>query len=122
MAQVMNYKDLIVWQKGMELAELIYSITSRYPSLEMYSLVNQMRRAAVSVVSNIAEGKGRDSKLEYLHFLSIARGSVTELETQLLLSIRLKYIDQAAAEPSLALCDEISRMLNSMRSKIKAAP
>lgn len=118
--KVVSYKDLIVWQKGMDLAELVYQLTAGYPKAELYSLTDQMRRAAVSIVSNIAEGKGRESKQEYLYFLAIAQGSLTELETQMLLSIRLKYLQETDASQALALCDEIGRMLNTMRTKLKA--
>ncbi len=121
LSKVKSYKDLIVWQKGMDLAELVYQLTVKYPKDELYSLTNQMRRAVVSIVSNIAEGKGRESKQEYLHFLAIAQGSLTELETQILLSIRLRYLSEIDAETPLSLCDEIGRMLNTMRTKLKAA-
>lgn len=119
MSKILSYKDLIVWQKGMSLAELVYQFTSKYPKDELYSLTNQMRRAAVSIVSNIAEGKGRESKLEYLHFLAIAQGSLTELETQILLSVRLGYLSESEAQVPLSLSDEVGRMLNTMRSKLK---
>ncbi len=121
MSKILSYKDLIVWQKGMTLAEQVYLITAGYPKSELYSLTDQMRRAAVSIVSNIAEGKGRESKQEYLHFLAISQGSLTELETQILLSIRLRYLSEIDAETPLSLCDEIGRMLNTMRTKLKAA-
>ena len=121
MNKILSYKDLIVWQKGMTLAEQVYLITAGYPKSELYSLTDQMRRAAVSIVSNIAEGKGRESKQEYLHFLAISQGSLTELETQILLSIRLRYLSEIDAETPLSLCDEIGRMLNTMRTKLKAA-
>lgn len=121
MSKILSYKDLIVWQKGMTLAEQVYLITAGYPKSELYSLTDQMRRAAVSIVSNIAEGKGRESKQEYLHFLAISQGSLTELETQILLSIRLRYLSEIDAEAPLSLCDEIGRMLNTMRTKLKAA-
>lgn len=119
MNKILSYKDLIVWQKGMDLAELVYQFTAKYPKEELYSLTNQMRRAAVSIVSNIAEGKGRESKQEYLHFLAISQGSLTELETQILLSIRLRYLSETDAQTPLSLCDEIGRMLNKMRSQLK---
>jgi len=121
MSKILSYRDLIVWQKGMDLAEMVYHFTAGYPKAELYSLTGQMRRAAVSIVSNIAEGKGRESKLEYLHFLAIAQGSLTELETQILLSIRLKYLSEGDADKPLSLCDEVGRMLNKMRSQLKAA-
>lgn len=121
MSKILSYKDLIVWQNGMTLAEQVYLITAGYPKSELYSLTDQMRWAAVSIVSNIAEGKGRESIQEYLHFLAISQGSLTELETQILLSIRLRYLSEIDAETPLSLCDEIGRMLNTMRTKLKAA-
>lgn len=108
--KVLSYKVLIVWQKGMDLAALVYQLTAKYPKEELYSLTNPMRRAAVSIVSNIAEGKRRESKQEYLHFLAISQGSLTELETQLLLSIRLLYLSESGAQ-----------MLTKIRSKLKVA-
>ncbi len=119
MNKIKSYKDLMVWQKGMSLAEMIYQITAGFPKAELYSLTDQMRRAAVSVVSNIAEGKGRDSRQEYLRFLSIAQGSLSELETQLLLSIRLRFLSEQEAKAPLSLCDEIGRMLSTMRTRLK---
>ena len=121
MSKILSFKDLIVWQKGMDLAETVYQITASYPKAELYSLTDQMRRAAVSIVSNIAEGKGRESKQEYLHFLAISQGSLTELETQILLSIRLDYLSESDAEKPLSICNEIGRMLNKMRSQLKAS-
>ena len=120
MNRILGYRDLIVWQKAMDLAEMVYQMTAGYPKAETYSLTDQIRRAAVSIVSNIAEGKGRDSKPEYLHFLAIAQGSLTELETQLLLSVRLAYLQEQEAAKALSICDEIGRMLNKLRSQLKA--
>ena len=86
---VQNYKDLIAWQKSMQLAKEVYVLTKNLPKDELFSLTNQLRRAAVSIFSNIAEGNGRLSRKEYLHFLSIARGSKSEVETQLLFCVEL---------------------------------
>lgn len=88
---VQDYKDLLVWQKAMDLAELIYHITESFPDREMYCLTKQVRRAAVSVPSNIAEGQGRQSTGEFRHFLGIARGSLLEVEIQM----RLAYRDES---------------------------
>ncbi|MDR3235900.1 MAG: four helix bundle protein [Prevotellaceae bacterium] len=88
----MNHKDLEVWKTSMDLVVTIYSITKQFPKEEQYGLVSQMQRAAVSVPSNIAEGCGRKSHKETHHFLSIALGSLAEIETQLLIAIRLEYI------------------------------
>lgn len=117
--KINSYKDLIVWQKGMDLAVMVYKVTANFPKNELYSLTSQMRRAATSIVSNIAEGKGRDSKPEYLHFLAISEGSLCELETQILLSVRLNYLGETDSKTLLELCDEIGRMLTTLRSKLK---
>jgi four helix bundle protein len=89
-----SFKDLIVWQKSMELVEKVYKITESFPTKEQFGLISQMRRAAVSIPSNIAEGYGRNSTGSYIQFLSIARGSLLELETQLELSKRLNFINK----------------------------
>ena len=106
-----HYKELIVWQKSMDLVELVYTLTKLLPSDERFSLTDQMHRAVVSIPSNIAEGHGRQTEKEYKQFLSIAKGSVSELETQLLICVRLKYLTSQQTEPVLAVCDEIRRML-----------
>lgn len=106
-----NYRDLIVWQKAMDLTEEVYRLSKFLPKEELYSLTDQMRRAAVSISSNIAEGQGRGSIKSFIHFLSIARGSKAELETQLLLCVRLGYLKSEQVEPALGLCDEIGRMI-----------
>lgn len=100
---VKSYQDLIVWQKAMDLVVEIYNLTKKFPSEELFSLTNQIRRAVVSIPSNIAEGKGRNSKAEYLHFIAISQGSLAETETQILLAIRLKFITQAQAQSSIQL-------------------
>jgi len=90
----MDHKDLDVWKKSMDLVELIYSLTSQFPSDERFGLVSQMRRAAVSIPSNIAEGAARKGDKELIQFLMIAIGSFSELETQYLLSVRLRFVDK----------------------------
>ena len=94
MTKVTSFKDLIVWQKAMDMTELLYRIVNKLPKEETYTLSDQMRRAAISIPSNIAEGFGRNSKKEYLHFLFIANGSICELETQLLLCVRIQYLTE----------------------------
>jgi four helix bundle protein len=101
--QIKSYKDLIVWQKAMDLTVEIYRLSKRFPHDELYSLTNQIRRAVVSVPSKIAEGKSRNSKAEYLYFLSIAKGSLAETETQILFAIRLNYITELQANTSIQL-------------------
>src|SRR5919204_4156129 len=93
-----SYKDLVVWQKGIALAKLVYQLTKDFPSDEKFGLVAQMRRAAVSVPSNIAEGQARHTTGEFIQFISHAEGSVAELDTQLILSIELRFCRAAEAE------------------------
>jgi four helix bundle protein len=116
---IKSYKDLIVWQKSMDLAELIYHLTEKFPSNEIFGITSQMRRASVSVPSNIAEGYGRQSTGSYTQFLSIARGSLCELETQTILSYRFKYINQIEYDNVMNKIMEISKMLTSLISKFK---
>lgn len=90
----MNHKDLDVWKKSMDLVEEIYKVTSNFPSSEIYGLTNQLRRASVSIPSNIAEGAARKGDKELLYFVNVAIGSVAEIETQLLIAVRLKYMNE----------------------------
>ena len=106
-----SYKDLKVWQKGMDLVYQIYELTARFPKEELYGLVSQMRRAAVSVVSNIAEGKGRTSNKELAKFLSNSRGSLHELETQVFVAARAEYFSRQLEKELLEKIEEIGRML-----------
>jgi four helix bundle protein len=114
----LHYRELIVWQKAMDLVELIYQLTKHFPKEELYALTSQIHRAAVSIPSNIAEGQARKSTAEFRNFLSIAQGSRAELETQILIAMRLKYLTPKQAEPSMALLNELSRMLNALHSKL----
>ena len=114
-----DYKDLISWQKSMKLAVDVYRLTDRLPKEETYGLVSQLRRAVVSVSSNIAEGYGRDSSLEYARFLKIARGSLYEAETQLYLCEMLQFLKKDDTAPALSLCGEIGKMLNTMLRRLQ---
>lgn len=116
-----SYKELIVWQKSMNLATMIFKLTKTFPKTETYGLISQMTRAAVAIPSNIAEGYGRKSKKEFCQFLSISYGSALELETQLMLSQRLSFCTKAEFEKTMALLQEILKMLNSMISKLRKA-
>jgi four helix bundle protein len=116
---ITSFKDLIVWQKSMDLIELIYQVTEKLPSKENFGLISQMQRASISIPSNIAEGYGRQSSGSYGQFLSIARGSLFELETQAELCLRLKYIQRTEYEGLCPKIAEISKMLTSLISKIK---
>src|SRR6266542_4093118 len=105
-----SYRDLEVWQKGIQLAKAIYQLTMSFPSEERFGLTNQMRRAAVSIPSNIAEGHARLSTAEFQRFLSIAMDSVAELETQILLSVELGFMNEAISHEALKQLDEIGKM------------
>jgi four helix bundle protein len=118
-AQIKNFKDLIVWQKGMDLVESIYQLTSDFPAEERYGLASQMRRAAISIPANISEGYARSSRKEYAQFVSIAYGSASELETFLILCGRLKFIDASKLIEIIALLSEILRMLNRLRNTLR---
>lgn len=113
-----DYRQLKVWQKAMDLATEIYRLVKYLPREETYALSDQMRRAVVSIPSNIAEGNGRNSVKEFVNFLSIARGSLWELETQLELCVRLNYIDHDQISNALSLITEISKMLNSLAKSL----
>ncbi len=106
-----DYKELVVWQKAMELARKIYLITKKLPKEEMFGMTSQMRRASVSIPSNIAEGHSRFSTKEYKQFLSIAHGSNAELETQLILCANIGYLPAGEVEPLLSDCFEITKMI-----------
>ncbi len=116
---IKTYKDLIVWQRSIDFVEKIYKLTDNLPSKECFGLISQMRRAAVSIPSNIAEGYGRQSTGNYAQFLSIARGSLYELETQIEICIRLKYIQKEDSASLTAESVEISKMLTSLISKLR---
>ena len=105
-----TYKDLTIWKKAMELVVEIYRLSKQVPTDERFSLTDQIRRAAVSIPSNIAEGKLRKSNKEFVQFLYIARGSTGEVETQLLLACKLGFIQTSEAQVAFGLCDEIGRM------------
>ena len=116
---VRHYRDLLVWQKALTWVELIYAESGSWPSDERFGLISQVRRAAVSVPSNIAKGCARRSTPEFLRFLSIARGSLAEVETQLILAQRLAYIEEIELTRLLEAADEISRMLSGLISKLE---
>ena len=116
--QAKDHKDLIVWQKSMDLLVEVYRLVKKLPKEETYALSDQMRRAVVSIPSNIAEGRGRSSEKEFLRFLFIARGSKAEIETQLLACVRLNYLGESEVEGALNLCSEVGRMLNAIISKL----
>ena len=112
-----SYKDLVVWQKAIALAKVIYRLTQNFPSAGKFGLIAQMRRAAASIPSNIAEGQARHTTGEFIQFVSHAEGSVAELDRQLILSSELEFCAKAAADPALELIGELRRMLNVLRRK-----
>ena len=120
-----SYKDLVVWQKGKELASAVYRCTERFPQSELYGLRAQLRRAAVSVPSNVAEGQGRLTRGEFQQFLGHARGSLLEVETQLAIAVDLGYLSRDDFKSLEGQISEVSRLLNglleSLRVRTKAA-
>lgn len=117
-AEIKSHKDLIVWQKGIDLSRVIYKLTGEFPQREVYGLSSQMRRAAVSIPSNIAEGRARHSRKDFAHFLHIAFGSAAELETQLLIAKQLDFCTEEIYTETNALLSEVSRMLRAMIEKL----
>jgi len=116
---VQSYRDLIAWQKGMELAREIYRISRDFPKDEIFGLVSQMRRAAVSIPSNIAEGHQKLSRKEYQYFLGNARASLAEIETQVLIAKDLDYLREIEMNPILNLSAELGRVLNGLINSIR---
>ena len=120
-----SYKDLIVWQKSRALASEVYRVTQLFPRSELYGLTSQLRRSAVSVASNIAEGQGRLTKGEFQQFLGHARGSLLELETQLAIAVDLSYLEKEHFASLEGRISEVNRLLNglleSVRGRSKAA-
>jgi four helix bundle protein len=117
--EVRSYKDLVAWQKSMDLVTAVYRASQGFPKEEIFGLVSQIRRAAVSVPSNIAEGHARTSKKEFQYFLSNARGSLAELETQLTIAHQLAYIDETAINQLLDRLGEVGRILNGLLAALK---
>jgi four helix bundle protein len=117
--RVESHRDLIVWQKAMRLAVDVYRLTSSFPRTEEYRITAQITRAAASVPANIAEGHARGTRRDYANFLSIAKGSLAETETFLLLAVELQFTTKSQAQPSLDLIVEISKMLTSLRARLQ---
>lgn len=113
-----SFRDLIVWQRAIELTTEIYRLTESFPGTEIYGLTSQVRRAAVSVASNIAEGTGRSSKKEFRQFLYIARGSICEVQTQLVIAGNLGFADQVRLSALELVTGEVARMLNGLLQSI----
>ncbi len=115
-----SYKDLIAWQKGMELVAMIYDATDRFPSNEQFGLVSQLRRAAVSVPSNIAEGKAHYSNRDFVRFLRHARGSLAEIETQVLIAQQRQFVSGEVTAKLTQKLDELGRILSGLIKSLKA--
>ncbi len=116
----MSYRQLEVWRMAMDLVEEVYRVSRQLSDEERYGLRSQMRRSAVSLPSNIAEGYGRQHRNEYVQFLYVARGSLMELETQLTLCVRLKLVDRQAVEPLWQTAQRVGQMLNKLIESLKA--
>ncbi len=117
--KVQSYRQLIVWRKAMEMVNTVYEATRTFPRDEIYGLTSQLRRAAVSVPSNIAEGQGRKSTKEFAHHLSIAYGSLMEVETQIIISGDQHYLSPAQSERLLDMTAEVGRLLNGLLNSLK---
>lgn len=113
-----SHRDLIVWQKAMDLVVLVYELSRQFPKTEEYRLTSQLTRAIVSVPANIAEGKERSTARDFANFLAIAKGSLMEAETLLMVAIRLGYLSDDRANPALDLLTEVSKMLTVLRKRI----
>ncbi|HKG26017.1 MAG TPA: four helix bundle protein [Thermomicrobiales bacterium] len=120
MARAVSYRDLLVWQRAMDLFDALYEISESWPKRELFGMTQQLRRAALSVPSNIAEGQGRRGPREFLHHLSIANGSLCEIETCVIAAHRRGYIDNSDLALLLLRSDEIGRMMQAMRTGLEA--
>lgn len=117
---IISYRDLKVWQAGIAVTKQVYILTQSFPKYETYGLSSQIQRAAVSIPSNIAEGWARDSTQEFLRFITIALGSLAELETQSIVSKELNYIDEETLAKILTQTNEIQKMLRGLQKSLKA--
>ena len=117
-----SYEDLVVWQKSMALVKLVYQLTRSFPTDEKFGLVSQMRRAAVSVPSNLAEGHARNTTGEFIQFISHAEGSLAELETQTILAVELNFCSSTETQPIQNLIEEVQKMANALRRSLASRP
>ncbi|MFA5158264.1 MAG: four helix bundle protein [Patescibacteria group bacterium] len=117
---IKSFKELIIWQKSVELSPAVYKATKKFPKEELFGLVFQMKRSAISIPSNIAEGRSRNTKKDFVQFLKIASGSLSELETQVIISFKLKFIDKSENDNITDRIFEINKMLNSMIYKLNS--
>jgi four helix bundle protein len=114
-----SLEELVAWQRAMDLVDSVYKLSKHWPREEVFGLTNQIRRAVVSVPSNVAEGHGRKQDGDFGRFLSIADGSLMEVKTQLLIAVRQHFCPQAEADPTVVLIDEVARLINGLRKSIK---
>ena len=119
---ITNYRDLKVWQAAVDVVEAVYRLTRTFPKSEIYGITQQIQRAAVSVPSNLAEGHARASTKEFLHHISIALGSLAELETQLIIATRLQYLGAQELDSVLLKTDETGKMLRGLQKTLNAKP
>ncbi len=117
---VKSYRELIAWQKAINLVQAVYRATATFPKEEIYGLRSQVRRSAISTASNMAEGQGRKSTREFLNFLSIARGSLCEMEPQVILAERLGYFDASICSELLNLAAEVGRLINGLSRSLSS--
>jgi four helix bundle protein len=117
--EIKGFRDLIVWQKAMNFVVQVYQVTSAFPSDERFGLTSQLRRCAVSIPSNIAEGHGREGTREFLNFLAIAYGSLNEAQTQIMIGERLGYIPADAGTNLLEMAAEVARLLNGLKHSLR---
>ena len=115
---VRSYTELIAWQKGMDLVEEVYRLSDGFPKDERFGLTTQLRRSAISVPSNVAEGQGRWGTGEFVHFLGIAHGSLCELETQVHIAVRLRFVTSDAARPAFQLATEVGKLIQGLRKSL----
>lgn len=121
MGEIKSYKDLLIWQKGITIVRLIYQLVKSFPQEELYSLTNQLKRASVSIPSNIAEGYGRNTDKTFSHFLDISRGSLYELETQLIIAKELGFFSvESLYSEILNQIEELSKMINAFSKTLKS--
>jgi four helix bundle protein len=120
MAAIRDFRDLVVWQRAMQLTEASHALAGSFPRTGTSGLGDQLRRAAMSIPANIADGHGRRHRAEYLRHLGVARGSLMEVQTHLELARRLDFADPSRIHSALSLCDEISRMLTVLRRRLEA--
>lgn len=120
MSEIKSYKDLLIWQKGIRIVYLIYQLVKKFPQEELYALSSQLKRASVSIPSNIAEGYGRNTDKSFSHFLAISRGSLFEIETQLLIAKELGFVsDEILYKEILNQIEEESKMINAFSKTLK---